>query len=205
MDKISQFLQTAAVLSRDQLVERYKQRNNYKEEQYKGYFFATYISDKNNFPAMFVFKSRKLVSPPIAYRTLERRNDVVEKFKKLADDEYQGKEEERLEKKEFKHSFQQGDILYSSYGYDQTNIAFYIVDKVLTPKSIEIQQIGTRVIEHGRGIGRDDLVMPDKTRKLKSPMKKTVQSGDRVKIDSYSSAWKWDGKPKEQTPSGLGH
>lgn len=205
MDKISQFLQTSAIFSRDEVVKRNQHKESYKEELYKGYTFSTYISDKNNLPAMFVFKSRKLVSPPIAYRTLERRNDAIEKFKKLADDEHQGKEEKRLEKKDFKHNFQKDDILYSVWGYDQTNISFYIVNKVLTPKSIEIQQIGTKIIEKGNRIGGDDLVMPDTTRKHQTPMKKIVQSDGRVKIDSYSSAYKWDGKPKEQTPFGFGH
>lgn len=205
MDKISQFLHTSAIFSRDQVVQKKKHLEDYKEELYKGYTFSTYISDKNNQPAMFVFKSRTLISPPIAYKTLEGRNNAIAKFKQRADDEYQGKEEKRLEKKDFKHSFQQGDLLYSHWGYDQDNITFYIVTKVLTPKSIEIQQVGTKVIEQGRGIGRDDLVMPDTTRKSHAPVRKNVQSGDRVKIDSYSSAYKWDGKPKEQTPFGLGH
>lgn len=196
-------IKTSAYLNRKQILEQLKNAERYKEEKYKGYLFATYISPTKNLPALIVFQGKKnLPESRKVYRSVQLRDDALDKYKLKADDEYQDIEERQLEKKDYKHDFQKGDILISSWGYDQTNISFYVVEKVLTPKSIEIQQIGTKII--GREPYGDDLVVPDETRKKDHKMKKIVQMG-RVKIDSYSSAYKWNGKPASQTPFGLGH
>jgi len=94
------------------------------------------------------------------------------------------------------------DILSCSWGYDQTNVDFYQVVG-LTPKSIKIRKIDQYTVSSETGT---DLVAPvpnaftsDKV------MTKLVDKYDSVKISSYSSAYKWDGKPQYQTAVGYGH
>ena len=100
-----------------------------------------------------------------------------------------------------------GDILYTSWGYEQTNIDFYQVTDV-HDGSVTIRKIASRVVSGGRGTDEvvavpDDFVGP--------PMKKRVQKGYRtgeyeVKIsEGRGHAWQWDGKPKHQTAAGYGH
>jgi hypothetical protein len=108
---------------------------------------------------------------------------------------------------------QVGDILVSSWGYDQTNIDFYKVVKT-TDKSVWIQPIKQRVVEQTHYLS--ETVVP-----VDEPAKTYVwdESGQRkevevsisrhkihfysdtyyVKLTSYSSARPWGGKPEYQS------
>lgn len=99
------------------------------------------------------------------------------------------------------HDYKVGDILYSSWGYDQTNIDFYEVVGV-TSKSIKIRKVANKTVKSN---GPDDFVVPVKGRFIESPMTKRVKSRGEVKIESYAWAYPWDGKPKRQTAAGWGH
>ncbi len=74
------------------------------------------------------------------FRSLERMEEYVNEFinRKLEIKQFQEKKKEaiRKAKEEMNHSFKIGQILYDSWGYEQTNIDFYQVTAVL-PKSIE--------------------------------------------------------------------
>jgi hypothetical protein len=101
---------------------------------------------------------------------------------------------------------QVGDILYSSWGYDQTNIDFYQITKV-TPRQVIIEQLQKKVTGGGRG---QDKVMPvpgrldPRGKKLRRKWSE-YNGGVSVSINSYSSAYSWDGKPQWQTAAGYGH
>lgn len=102
------------------------------------------------------------------------------------------------------HPLQPGDILYSSWGYDQTNVDFYEVLGI-TKASAMIQKIEKRILP-GSGRGSDKVVpVPGKLDQRSKPMQKRVRSDGSVKISSYSNAYPWDGKPKSQTSAGYGH
>ena len=114
-----------------------------------------------------------------------------------------------------------GDILYSSWGYDQTNIEFFKVVKV-SEFSVWIQEIGKKVVEvtgwaHQNVVPVDspeyqvrnwdnekddwDNVNPFITKTHPIQRKKIQAYGDAygVSLNSFSSAWLWDGKPKGQS------
>ncbi len=61
-----------------------------------------------------------------------------------------GKESARKEKLAFKHTLKVGDILYSSWGYDQTNIDFYEIVRV-SEKSVWTYQVRTKTVETDQG------------------------------------------------------
>ena len=86
-----------------------------------------------------------------------------------------------------------GDILVSSWGYEQTNIDYYQVTKLVGKASVEITPIGQRRKETAFMQGTCVPVPGDFTGE---PLRKRVQGSDYVKITSYSYAWKWDGKPR---------
>jgi predicted RNA-binding Zn-ribbon protein involved in translation (DUF1610 family) len=100
-----------------------------------------------------------------------------------------------------------GDIFYSSWGYDQTNIDFYEVVG-LTGASVKIRPIDKQTVGNpyapqvqvvpipGAYIG--DVVM---TKRIKDG----YQGRPAISISSYQGAWLWDGTPKYQTGSGWGH
>lgn len=108
-----------------------------------------------------------------------------------------------------------GDILYSSWGYDQTNIDWYVVVAVSpSGKTVTLREVaGTCIDEPGptdaRASTHDTMVpvaahiVPDK-----KPLRRRISPTDygySVSIESYAGAWLWDGRPRSQTGFGYGH
>jgi hypothetical protein len=114
------------------------------------------------------------------------------------------KEERQQERREFKHDLKEGDILYSSWGYDQTNCNFYEVIKVLGQKVIEIRELAQKTVR-AEGVGDYVVPTPGQYARHSRPMRKQVAPGNSVRIESYAHAHKWDGKPKYQTSALYGH
>ncbi len=98
-----------------------------------------------------------------------------------------------------------GDVLVTSWGYDQTNVDFYLVTAV-SGSAVTIVQIGARRIG---GTTYSDHMVAAPERVIGKPMRKRVQKGYRgkysVKIESYAIAYPWDGEPCHATASGYGH
>lgn len=116
----------------------------------------------------------------------------------------QRKEERAQERREFKHGLEVGSILYSSWGYDQTNVNFYEVTDV-RGKMVEIREIGSKVVREQQGA---DYVAATPGRFIGKPLRRRPQmSGSRayVKVNNVQNAYPWDGKPKYQTAMGWGH
>lgn len=104
-----------------------------------------------------------------------------------------------------KHNFVVGDVLYSSWGYDQTNIDFYQVLKV-TPSGVYIQ----RLLDETKSEPGEFMAgkcTPKRDESLKNTVAylydtrhplifKRVNPHGYVKIKSYARAGKWDGQPK---------
>lgn len=112
------------------------------------------------------------------------------------------KEKIRAEKKEYKTDLVIGDILYSSWGYDQTNIDFYqVISVTASRKSIFIRPIASERTPTGDMQG-NAMPVPDE---FTGPeLKKKVSPGggrhrEYVNLNSFASAWKWDGNPKSYT------
>ena len=125
---------------------------------------------------------------------------IVANYERRAREKAQAREDA----KNFQHGYQIGDILYSSWGYDQTNVDFYQVTKLIGAKMIEIQEIQGKVVKSDRGA---DYVVAVKDRFVRGerPLKKKVNTRRSVKINSHTNAYPWDGKPKYQTSAYAGH
>lgn len=124
-------------------------------------------------------------------------NDTIESRKTHM--EY--KQKRMDERKNFSHTLKIGDILYSSWGYDQTNVDFYQVTAV-GDKSVKMRPIEQKVVSGSQGY--DNVVaVPDH---FSGPdVLKRVGPNNVIRLNSYSSAYPWDGKPKYQTGFGYGH
>lgn len=111
-------------------------------------------------------------------------------------------EQRRQERVQYKHNLKVGDILISSWGYDQTNIDFYEVVEV-GEKSVKIREIDGRTLPSNEP--SQDKVVPAPGRYKGPVMTKMVGTGDSVKVRSFAWAHKWDGTPAYQTAFGYGH
>ena len=105
------------------------------------------------------------------------------------------------------HSLKAGDILYASWGYDQTNIDFYKVAQICGKKKVIIVKLGSKVVEKNT---YEDKVVPD-TNVVGDVMSKMVNQfgysdkADYIRINDCTTASKWEGYPLSQTAFGWGH
>lgn len=93
------------------------------------------------------------------------------------------------------HIYKVGDILYSSWGYDQTNINFYEVVKA-TASTVTLWPMGKLKTYNGHMSGTvvptDKLVLGSNAKAIRRKA-----SGDNsIRISDYEYAHLWDGKPK---------
>jgi hypothetical protein len=126
--------------------------------------------------------------------TIESRDAFIKKWqdkiKSWADVKQKRKDERKAP-----HTIKVGDIMYSSWGYEQTNVDWYQVTKLIGSKMVEIKQIrGSRTQDE---LGDRGTVMPVKDSFINDakPIRKIV-SNNKIKIASYTNAWIWDGKSK---------
>lgn len=91
-----------------------------------------------------------------------------------------------------------GDVVYCSWGFEQTQVDFYRVIRVL-PKQIEVAELYQKTVEgsemsHGMA---DDRVPDNELRPNGDKYRLTVRpGGDLSKISSFQYPHKWDGRPK---------
>ncbi|WP_417536638.1 hypothetical protein [Methylophaga sp.] len=90
------------------------------------------------------------------------------------------------EKKQAVRNLKVGDVLKSSWGWEQTNVDYYLVTKLIGKVSVEIVQIGKEIVETEYMQGR---CVPDKNTVIGEPMKRRVDDVS-VRIDSNSYARK---------------
>ena len=134
------------------------------------------------------------------FRTLEQREQYItrEKASEEARDKFKAEQRAKQEMKvaENKNDIQKGSILYSSWGYDQTNIDFYQV----TDKKgcfVWVREIAQSSEADGF---MSEKVIPIKdhfTRDSKEMKKKIGPWG--LRFNSYCNAIIWDGRPKHAT------
>lgn len=100
-----------------------------------------------------IVSKAKFPKPEFHYRfrskesLIERVNEFLDRRLEIKKLNEERKEAKRKAKKEMKHDFKEGMILYDSWGWEQTNIDFYQVTKVL-PKSLEIRRIASKYAEN---------------------------------------------------------
>jgi hypothetical protein len=88
------------------------------------------------------------------YGKIERITEVITQFIQKEIDFANRKEEEKTKKQQLRkdivNPFKLGDLLYSSWGYEQTNVDFYQVTKV-GDKSVWVRPIASEMVEGTAG------------------------------------------------------
>lgn len=94
-----------------------------------------------------------------------------------------------------------GDILEDSWGYEQTNVEFYLVTKIISACKIEIVELGHTTVSTESSMS--GYVMPDTDCRIGEPVQKMVSQSSwekqdgrwHVKINESISLTAWDGQP----------
>lgn len=138
------------------------------------------------------------------YKTEAQRAEAIQNFidGRKAQAKYMA---ERKAERSKPHTLKLGDILYTSWGYDQTNVDFYQVVEVVGANSVKIQKVAQALSSEKESGGPADYVVAVPGKFLGDPMLKRVSAGNYITMTSYSSASLWNGKPKYQTGFGWGH
>ncbi len=108
---------------------------------------GTYTASENGkeLLGLKIYKGKK-AKPYIwyVYQNEKQRKPTYEYYKKQAEQEFELDNRRKTEN----HNYKVGDIIYNSWGYEQTNIDFYQVVKT-TKKTITIQRIAQKTNETG--------------------------------------------------------
>lgn len=151
--------------------------------EYNGKLYAMGFKGKSNKPS---FNGR--------FRTAEFREQYIKNWLESVRKSEAFKAEIRATRKAFVHSLKVGDILRTSWGYDQTNIDFYQVTELRGKCNVIIREIGQ---EQHQTTGLDSwTTMPALNSFRGEPMLKRVQEGNCIRIASYAMASLWSGKPQ---------
>lgn len=137
----------------------------YKVSKYQ---IDSYDDNGKLFVKIYNLNAKKDYNRQIAYYRFsddKSREDYITSF---IEDQRQ-LEKYKLDRKEARkrvvNGYKVGDIVYNSWGYDQTNIDFYQVVKV-SPKSVYIRQIGSAFTSKESGNSMAGYVVPVKDKFL---------------------------------------
>ena len=173
-------------------------------EEYKGIKIVRF--EYMGYPAVKIFKAGKDKPFVSRYGPAKRVEDIIANCKSDADKKMA--EDER--KKAYKPNMKAGDILESSWGYDQTNIDFYQVTRVSGTRAY-MRKIGKKYVQ-GEERMCEDAVMPDRGNFCGGEFFKRIcvflygnEASEYVNISSYSTARPWNGQVRYETNAMYGH
>ena len=120
------------------------------------------------------------------YRTVEARDaDVAQYFEGIQAGEANTKARAQA-RAEALRGVEVGDILRCSWGYEQTNIDYYEVTRLIGKRKVEIREIGADSVATGWAQGQ---CVPAPGSYIGEPMIKVARNG-AVRIASFASAYK---------------
>lgn len=92
-----------------------------------------------------------------------------------------------------------GAILVSSWGYEQTNVDFYVVVE-MTAKMVKLLPLLKKSRQEDGFQSMAGTTTATKETNFRGEiLKKKIQTGDYVKIESYSHAHLWDGRKQYES------
>lgn len=155
---------------------------------------VVYCCDKDNkFLAMGFSGKRSKPDFYYSFSSQQNQENYIKRWVNVLERYQEKKNELKRVQKEFYHTLKVGEILYSSWGYDQTNIDYYEVVEVKSKKSVVIQKIACSISDNGSMSGS---ALPKKGAYCGDKMLKRVSVGNTVRVENGYTASRWDGEPK---------
>lgn len=177
---------------RDITIEYFTKKSE-SVENYKDYILIFKYNNQKNLPCAAILRNRE-TKPSLHYqfRSESERVDFINRQKTSADNDIEREAIRQAERMKEAEKYCVGAILYSSWGYDQTNIDFYIILERVN-NTVTLQQIGgIRKYDHSDS----GKVSPDASKTFGEPFKKRINQYGYIRLTSYSSCYLYDGTPK---------
>lgn len=165
-----------------QKVDEYRDQMNEgrKKIMAEDYSSVVYLYESNGLICAVGYRGRaKKQSFHYRFRSEERRLEYVQEW-------MTSQKETKQRRQPAERQLNVGDVLKASWGYEQTNVDYYLVTKLIGKNSVEIVEIGREIVPTGDMQGR---CIPDKHNIIGEPMRKRVD-GAAVRITSYITASK---------------
>lgn len=158
---------------------------------------VAYCYESEKGPALVAYKGRQ--GKPFrffAFADVERRESyLAELVKKEAKTE-----EWKRTRRQTGHGLEVGDIVYSSWGYEQTNVDFYQVVRVPSDRFAVVRQIEQETTESSSGGSMSGVTVPKPGAFVATAKASTRGAAGRHCLNggnlTIGSLQKWDGKPK---------
>lgn len=157
---------------------------------------VAYCYESKKGPAFVVYKGRQ--SKPCSFLAFADDKCRESYLAELVKTQIEAENWKRA-RRETPHGLSVGDILFSSWGYDQTNVDFYEVVRVPSARSAVVRQIKQATTESSSG-SRLGVTVP-KPGEFVSTAKESIRravgrhclNGGNLTMGSLR---KWDGEPK---------
>ena len=159
------------------------------------YLYQTGMGD----PAAMIFIGKR-AKPEwrFRYANEEKRAEAVSRAFKSRRAALDYKAQRKAENKARGRGIEVGHVLVSSWGYDQTNIDWYVVNKLIGSTMAEIQEIGAMDAGNGNEPWMTGKSVPDTTNKRGKPFRVKVADGS-CRVSQVAYAHVWDGRPRSWT------
>lgn len=175
----------------------------YKPEigEYPKDLLTVYINFDRNSAIAYKGKSNK----HLWYNRFNSESEMKDKIAKTAKQlmDWEDLKAERKEKRKAPTNLKVGDILYSSWGYDQTNVNFYKIVETKGKRMVVVREVGSKIVSSDGGASTHVVAVPD--RFVSDKVYNRLATNDRVNVTDCQTAWLWDGRPVYETASGWGH
>ena len=103
---------------------------------------------------------------------------------------------QRAEDNKQPHRLEVGSVLYTSWGYEQTNVDFYQVTRLVAPRTVEVRQIGSQEAAGTSSGDMSEYVLPARDAFLAaSAFNARVIGSDAIRVDGRYMAKLHDGRP----------
>ena len=119
------------------------------------------------------------------YTSLNAAAKLIAKWQAELQKDFSFKQDLKKARKEFKHTLVEGDILKAIWGYDQTNVDYYQVTRVVGGASVEIRKICKVREETGYMSG---TCAPAPGEFISEPMIRRVGNGNCVRVDCATAS-----------------
>lgn len=159
--------------------------------QPKGLDIEFYLEDRAGKFYMMAFQGT--AGKPCAHYSFKTPEQRAGYMKRLAESAKLSADYKAKRKAEAKkgRKLEVGHILYTSWGYDQTNTDFYQVVALKGETMVLVQQLAASTEETGFMSGK--TLPSDKL--IGQPIACKVRDGDKITVQGHS-AWIWNGTPK---------
>jgi hypothetical protein len=152
---------------RDNLIKKIKdEKNLLSHHQYRGLECLTWV-DQDELGILAFLGKKNEPQVYVTTRDKERFDECLKDLLDIADDDYAAKEARKelkaQRKKYWVDSLKIGSILYTSWGYDQTNVSFFQVVGRPTKYKVEFREINYNlIVSHAlsgkKSARRDDFI-----------------------------------------------